>query len=165
MGRRSKMFGLYRGEPLEERKPIPWAGKLRVGTGYMPGREGCWENLEARSALICKIHTLIPCLRVLNQTVCSSWQLAAPLIRTVVSSQSPPSFFLFLTFRFTACFYWTKWKDTYHLTSVYELMFKFKDPKFMFQFLLRCSSNSYSENHWGCKLIWSYYIFIYMYYI
>jgi hypothetical protein len=27
----------------------------------MPGREeGCWENLGARSALICKIYTPVP---------------------------------------------------------------------------------------------------------
>jgi hypothetical protein len=28
------------------------------------GTEGCWENLEARSALRCKIHTSVLCPRV-----------------------------------------------------------------------------------------------------
>lgn len=34
--------------------------------------EGCWENLEARSALICKMHTSIPCPRVQNQSTQST---------------------------------------------------------------------------------------------
>ena len=39
-----------------------WAGKFRAGGRvYQVGTEGCWENLEARSALICEIRTLAPC--------------------------------------------------------------------------------------------------------
>ena len=50
------MSGLYREEPLGEGQPSPWAGKFRVGGRVCQvGTEGCWENLKARSALICKI--------------------------------------------------------------------------------------------------------------
>lgn len=50
------MSGLYSKEPLGEGQLSPWAGKFRVG-GRMcqVGTEGCWEILEARSALVCKI--------------------------------------------------------------------------------------------------------------
>lgn len=47
----TKMSGLYREEPLREGQPSPWAGKSRV-----EGRVS-WENLEARSTLICKLCT------------------------------------------------------------------------------------------------------------
>ena len=47
------MPGLYREEPLEEEQPRPWAGKFRVGGRVCQvGTEGCWENLEARSAFL-----------------------------------------------------------------------------------------------------------------
>ena len=60
---KTKMSGLYREEPLGEGQPSPWAGKFRVGGRVCQvGTEGCWENLEARSALICNIYTSIPCL-------------------------------------------------------------------------------------------------------
>ena len=53
-GRETKMSGLYREEPLGEGQPSPWAGKFRVGGRVCQvGTEGCWENLEARSDLIC----------------------------------------------------------------------------------------------------------------
>ena len=58
----TKMSGLYREEPLGEGQPSPWAGKFRVGGRVCQvGTEGCWENLEARSALVCKICTAVPC--------------------------------------------------------------------------------------------------------
>jgi hypothetical protein len=67
-----KMFGLYREDPLGERQPSPWAGKFRaVGRVCQVGTEGCWENLEARSALVCKMHTSVHCPRVQNQTIVS----------------------------------------------------------------------------------------------
>jgi hypothetical protein len=36
------------------------------------GTEGCWENLEARSALICKMCTSVPCPQgpKLNRALC-----------------------------------------------------------------------------------------------
>jgi hypothetical protein len=44
------------------------AGKFKVGGRISQvGTEGCWENLEARSALVCKICTSVPFPRVLNQ--------------------------------------------------------------------------------------------------
>lgn len=50
--------------------PSPWAGKFRVGGRVCQvGTEECWENLEARSALICKICTPVSCPRVQSQTV------------------------------------------------------------------------------------------------
>ena len=43
-----------------EGQPSPWVGKFRVGDRVCQvGTEGCWENLEARSALICKICTSV----------------------------------------------------------------------------------------------------------
>ena len=55
------MFGLYREEPLGEGQPSPWARKFRVwGKVCQIGTEGYRENLEAGSALICKICTSVP---------------------------------------------------------------------------------------------------------
>ena len=60
--RETKMSGLYREEPLKEGPPSLWARKFRVGGGvYQVRTEGCWENLEARPALVCKICTSVPC--------------------------------------------------------------------------------------------------------
>ena len=51
----TKMSGLYREEP------VSW--NIRVGGRVFQVRtEGCWENLEARSALMCKICMSAPCL-------------------------------------------------------------------------------------------------------
>jgi len=45
-----------------------WAGKFMVGGRVcQEGTEGCWENLEARTALIYKIHTPVSYPRVQNQ--------------------------------------------------------------------------------------------------
>jgi hypothetical protein len=55
--RRSTILsGMHREEPLGEGQPSRWAGKFKMGEG---GREGVpdRENLEARSALMCKIDT------------------------------------------------------------------------------------------------------------
>ena len=47
------MSGLYREEPLGKGQPNPRAGKFKVGGRVCQiETEGCWENLEARSALI-----------------------------------------------------------------------------------------------------------------
>ena len=47
------MSGLYREEPLREGQPSPWAGKFKVGDRVCQiENEGCWENLEARFALV-----------------------------------------------------------------------------------------------------------------
>lgn len=49
----TKMSGFYREKPLGEGQPSPWAGKFRVGGRVCHvGTEGCWEILEARSALL-----------------------------------------------------------------------------------------------------------------
>ena len=62
--RASKMSELYMEDTLGEEQPNTWAGKFRVGGRVCQvGTEGCWENLEARSALICKIYISIPCSR------------------------------------------------------------------------------------------------------
>jgi hypothetical protein len=59
--RDAQMSGLYREGPLGKGQPSPWAGKFRVGSRLCHvGTEGCWENLEARSALLCKICTSAP---------------------------------------------------------------------------------------------------------
>lgn len=51
----TKMSGLYGEGLLGEDQPSPWAGKFTVGGRVCRGRtEGCWENLEARSALVSK---------------------------------------------------------------------------------------------------------------
>jgi hypothetical protein len=48
------MSGLYRKKPLGERKPSLWGGKFRVEAEVCQvGTEGCWENLEARTTLVC----------------------------------------------------------------------------------------------------------------
>jgi len=60
----TQIAGLYREEPLGEEPLIPWTGKFRVGTRLCQvGVEGCWENLEARSALAYKTCTLVLCPR------------------------------------------------------------------------------------------------------
>jgi len=52
----------YREEPLGEGQPRSWAGKFKVGGRVCQvGTEGCWENLEAKSALVCKICTSVFC--------------------------------------------------------------------------------------------------------
>jgi hypothetical protein len=59
----TKTFSLHREEPLGEGQPSPWAGQFRVGGRVCQiAPEGCWENLEARSALMCKICMSAPCL-------------------------------------------------------------------------------------------------------
>jgi hypothetical protein len=51
--REIKMSGLHRKKPLEE-KPSPWAAQFMVeGEVCQVGTEGDWENLEARSTLVC----------------------------------------------------------------------------------------------------------------
>ena len=60
-----KMSGLYREEPLGEGQPSPWAGKFRVRSRVCQlGTEGCWENLEAWSALDVKYAPQLFCSRV-----------------------------------------------------------------------------------------------------
>jgi hypothetical protein len=55
------MSGLYREEPLGEGQPSPCPGKFWVGGKVCQVEtEGFWENLEARSSLICKIYTSVP---------------------------------------------------------------------------------------------------------
>ena len=58
----AKISGLHREEPLREGQLSPWAGKFRIeGRVCQVGSEGCWENLEARSAFVCKMCTSVPC--------------------------------------------------------------------------------------------------------
>ena len=58
--RTCKMSRLYREEPLGEGQPSSWVEKFKVvGRVCQVGTEGCWENLEARSAVLCKICTLV----------------------------------------------------------------------------------------------------------
>jgi hypothetical protein len=60
--RETKMSGLFREELLQKEQPRPWAGKFSIGGRICQvGTEGCWE---ARSALLCKICTSVPCPRV-----------------------------------------------------------------------------------------------------
>ena len=54
---RTTMSGLYSEELLDETEPSPWVGKFSV-----EGRE-CWENPEARSALVFEIGTSATCPR------------------------------------------------------------------------------------------------------
>jgi hypothetical protein len=55
-----KMSGLQREEAPRKGQPSPWAGKFWVkGRVNQVGTEGCWENLEARSALISKTCTQV----------------------------------------------------------------------------------------------------------
>jgi hypothetical protein len=66
--RETQMSGLYR-EELGEGHPSHWAEKFRVGNGICQvGTKGWWENLGARSALICKIWTSVPCSLVQKKT-------------------------------------------------------------------------------------------------
>jgi hypothetical protein len=52
------MSGLYREEHLWEGQPSLWAGGFRIeGRVFQVGTEGCWENPEARIALVCKVCT------------------------------------------------------------------------------------------------------------
>jgi hypothetical protein len=65
------MSGLYREEPLEEGQFSPWAGKFRVWDRVCKvGTGGCWESLEAKCALICKICTSGPCPRIETEQFC-----------------------------------------------------------------------------------------------
>lgn len=58
----TKMSGIYMEDALREGQPSPWTVKFRVGGRVCQvGTEECWENLEARSALIGKIRTPVPC--------------------------------------------------------------------------------------------------------
>ena len=58
---KSKMPGLYRVEPLGGRAAQFLGWKFRVGGKVCQGgSEGCWESLESRSALICRISTSVP---------------------------------------------------------------------------------------------------------
>ena len=51
---RPKCLDCIEKNPSEEGKPSPCAGAFRVeGEVYQIGIEGCWENLEARSTLVC----------------------------------------------------------------------------------------------------------------
>ena len=60
--KRTERPKLYREEPLGEGQPSPWADKFRVGGPVCQAEnEGCWENLEARSALICKYAPALIC--------------------------------------------------------------------------------------------------------
>ena len=59
--RASKMSELYMEDTLGEEQPNTWAEKFKVGDRICQvGTEGCWENLEARSALIGKIMCFSP---------------------------------------------------------------------------------------------------------
>ena len=75
----NQMSVLYKEGLLEEGQFNPWAGEFRVGGRICQvGTEGCWENLEARSALICKICTSGLCPGVLKSN--SNWTLHVPLV-------------------------------------------------------------------------------------
>lgn len=66
----TKMSGLYREKPLGEGQPSPWSGKFKVGGRVcLVGTKECLENLEARSALVCKICTSVFCPGVQNQSL------------------------------------------------------------------------------------------------
>jgi hypothetical protein len=55
----------YIGKSLWERATQPQAEKFRVGGRVSHVEtEGCWENLETRLALVCKMCTSNPCPRV-----------------------------------------------------------------------------------------------------
>lgn len=65
-GREMKMSRLCREEPPREGQPSSRAGKFSIGGRVHQVRtEGCWENLEARSALVCKCapQLLVPGLK------------------------------------------------------------------------------------------------------
>jgi hypothetical protein len=54
---RAKMSGYEEGHQWKG-QPSPCAGRFRVGGRvYWVGTEVCWEVMEGRFALICKIHT------------------------------------------------------------------------------------------------------------
>jgi hypothetical protein len=62
------MSGLYGKNHLGERKPSPWAGKFRVEDWVCQvGTEGCQENPEARSTLVCYVWTSAVCPRSESQ--------------------------------------------------------------------------------------------------
>jgi hypothetical protein len=59
------MSGLYREGPLGKEQPSRCAAKFKFKFGHrvcQVGTEGCWENLEARSALVSNICTSVPVL-------------------------------------------------------------------------------------------------------
>ena len=63
--RETKVSGLYKEEPGGQRR---WEGNQVLGRKVQGwgrvcqvGTEECWENLEARPTLICKICTPVPC--------------------------------------------------------------------------------------------------------
>lgn len=59
--RKTKMSGFYMEEPLGEKQSSSQDGKFKVRDKVWKVRtEGCWEDLEARSALLCKICTSVP---------------------------------------------------------------------------------------------------------
>lgn len=58
------MSVLYREEPLGIRQCSLLGWKVQGWSQGMPGiDEGFWENLAARSALVCKVCTSVPCSR------------------------------------------------------------------------------------------------------
>ena len=80
--RETKMSGLYREEQ-------PRGKVCQVGT------EGCWENLEARSALVCKICTSAPYIGSETQQqqkngVKSKLQLKVGIVHKVCKSRGLP---------------------------------------------------------------------------
>ena len=59
---RKREPGWYRDTLWGEGNPSSWAGKVRVvGRLCQVGTERLWENLEARSSIVCKICTSVPC--------------------------------------------------------------------------------------------------------
>jgi hypothetical protein len=55
--KRDKNVWIIWGKASRGRVAQPWDGKFRVEDRvYQVGTGGCWENLEARSALLCKIY-------------------------------------------------------------------------------------------------------------
>jgi hypothetical protein len=57
------MSGLYREEPWGKGSPASGLKKFKVGGRVCQvGTEGCRENLEAGTALMCEICTSVPCL-------------------------------------------------------------------------------------------------------
>jgi hypothetical protein len=61
VGREQNIYIIYQ-RANGEGQPSPCTEKFRVrGWVFQVGTEGCWENLEARCALVCKIHTSAFC--------------------------------------------------------------------------------------------------------
>ena len=61
-GREGERKKRAKGEGEGEGRVAQWARKFRVGDMVCQvGNEGCWENLEARSALVCQICTPVSC--------------------------------------------------------------------------------------------------------